>query len=81
MGAAVLCRPPHLLSIRVVQIEPDEQYSGGSGNLRVHQLLVPLLSAYGLDGTYINDLETDEECGGPTEVVLTRAGIPRITKI
>tara|TARA_B100000787_G_C16040690_1_gene226802 strand:- start:29 stop:472 length:444 start_codon:yes stop_codon:yes gene_type:complete len=70
----------HLLNISVVQIEPDEQYSGGSGNRRVHRLLAPLLNTYGLDGTYINDSEADEECEGPTEVVLTRAGLPRIAK-
>lgn len=73
-------RIAHLLNINIKGIEPNEQYSGGAGNHRVHQILLPLLRTYGLDGTYINDSEADEDCEGPTEVVLIKAGLARIAK-
>lgn len=51
-------------------MHPDEQYSGGKGNLVAHLCLKNLLNAHKLDGTYINEDEADEDCEGPTEVVI-----------
>ncbi len=51
-------------------MDPNDQYSGDSGNLDVHQVLEPLLQTYSLDGTIIDSARADEECEGATEVVL-----------
>jgi hypothetical protein len=60
----------HELGVDVERIHPDEQYSGGGGNHLVHVILEPLLQTYSLDGTIIEDYRTDEQCEGPTEIVL-----------
>lgn len=50
-------------------LDPDEQYSGGSGNKKAHQLIKNIIGDY-FDGTIINDSYSDNELKGPTEVVL-----------
>ena len=45
--------------------------AGGLPKLHVHQILEPLLRAYSLDSTIIEEKSADvEDCDGPTEVVL-----------
>lgn len=60
----------------------DEQYSGCAANAEAHEVLMPLLRGLDLDGTIIVDGDdadthglsvvnvTDDECEGPTEVML-----------
>jgi len=56
----------------------NEQYSGGAANLEFHRLIKPVIEAKRLDGTVIVDRSADEECKGPTEVVLY---IPKRAKL
>ena len=44
-------------------------------------LLEPLLKAYKLDGTIIEDQRADEACAGPTEVVLRVASLRYINRV
>ena len=48
----------------------DYQYSGGYENRGVHSALRSVIDEYGLDGTYIHEDEADDECWGPSEVVV-----------
>ena len=50
-------------------LDPDEQYSRGSGNKEAHQLIKSIIGNY-FYGTIINDSYSDNELKGPTEVVL-----------
>lgn len=50
----------------------DYQYSGGAFNLEVHKMLLPILRKHGYDGTFVHEEITDDEDGGPTEIVLRR---------
>ena len=68
------------LDINIYKLDPNEQYSGGQGNIKIHEILMPIISKYKLNGTYINDEEADEDCEGPTEIVLTRESIKNISK-
>jgi hypothetical protein len=71
----------HELGVSVEMIHPDEQYSGGGGNHLVHLILEPLLQAYDLDGTIIEDERADEECEGPTEVVLRGSCVRYVNRV
>lgn len=53
-------------------LDPDEQYSGGPANKQLHALLSQALKGR-FDGTYTADADADDDCAGPTEVVLFRA--------
>lgn len=50
----------------------DYQYSGGAFNLEVHKMLLPILRKHGYDGTFVHEDITDDEDGGPTEIVLRK---------
>lgn len=51
-------------------LDPNEQYSGGQGNKKAHQLIKKVIGDK-FDGTIINELDVDDpELEGPTEVVL-----------
>ena len=64
----------------IKSLDPEDQYSAGtSTNYLMHTLLEPLLLKYNMDGTIIEDVRADEECEGPTEVVL-RGSCVRHTK-
>ena len=52
-----------------IAIDPNNQYSGGNANKRLHKLLKQLYSLQ-YDGTIIADACADETCAGPTEVVV-----------
>lgn len=70
------------LGIPVQALHPDDQYSGGTKtNAAMHSLLEPLLKAYKLDGTIIEDRRADEACEGPTEVVLRVASLRYINRV
>lgn len=57
----------------------DEQYSGGSANRKFHAMIRPLVvDLLHLHGTVIVDGRADEECRGPSEVVLY---VPRRAKL
>ena len=71
----------HELGVSVEMIHPDEQYSGGGGNHLVHLILEPLLQAYDLDGTIIEDERADEECEGATEVVLRGSCVRYVNRV
>jgi hypothetical protein len=71
----------HELGVDVERIHPDEQYSGGGGNHLVHVILEPLLQTYSLDGTIIDSARADEECGGPTEVVLRGSCVRYVNRV
>lgn len=62
-------------------LDPDEQYSGGKGNIVAHRALEPILNSNGLDGTYISESEADEDCQGASEIVLTRKALKYIQKM
>ena len=51
-------------------LHPDEQYSGGSSNKRLHNMLKKIFISHGIDGTIIDDTKADEDCNGVTEIVL-----------
>ena len=65
----------------IYEIDCDAQYSGGQDNKKVHEMFIPVIRKYKLDGTYINDDEADEECEGPTEIVMTKESIKKISKL
>ena len=69
------------LGVSLFSINPNDQYEGDRGNLLAHQVFEPLLQAYGLDGTIIEDARADEECQGPTEVVLRGSSVRHIQRI
>ena len=70
------------LGIEVQALDPDDQYCGGTKtNAAMHSLLEPLLKAYKLDGTIIEDGRADEACQGPTEVVLRVASLRYINRV
>ena len=71
----------HELGVSLEMIDPDEQYSGGGGNHLVHLILEPLLQAYDLDGTIIEDDRADKECEGPTEVVLRGSCVRYVNRV
>jgi hypothetical protein len=69
------------LGVELLTIHPNDQYSGDAGNLHVHQVLEPLLQTYSLDGTIIDSARADEECGGPTEVVLRGSCVRYVNRV
>jgi len=46
-----------------------------------HQVLEPLLQKYSLDGTIIEDYRTDEQCEGPTEIVLRGSCVRHVKRL
>ena len=69
------------LGVPLFSINPNDQYDGGSGNLLAHQVFEPLLQAYGLDGTIIEDARADVECQGPTEIVLRGSCVRYVKRV
>jgi hypothetical protein len=69
------------LGVELRTIHPNDQYSGDADNLRVHQVLEPLLQKYSLDGTIIEDYRTDEQCEGPTEIVLRGSCVRHVKRL
>ena len=69
------------LGVSLFSINPNDQYEGDRGNLLAHQVFEPLLLKYNLDGTIIEDARADEECQGPTEVVLRGSSVRHIQRI
>ena len=69
------------LGVELLSIHPNDQYSGDADNLRVHQVLEPLLQKYSLDGTIIEDYRTDEQCEGPTEIVLRGSCVRHVKRL
>ena len=69
------------LGVSLFSINPNDQYEGDRGNLLAHQVFEPLLQAYGLDGTIIEDARADVECQGPTEVVLRGSSVRHIQRV
>jgi hypothetical protein len=69
------------LEVELRTIHPNDQYSGDADNLRVHQVLEPLLQTYSLDGTIIEDYRTDEQCEGPTEIVLRGSCVRYVNRV
>lgn len=66
----------------IKSLDPEDQYSAGtSTNYLMHSLLEPLLLKYNLDGTIIEDARADEECQGPTEVVLRGSSVRHIKRV
>lgn len=53
----------------LILLDPDEQYSGGTSNRRLHDFLKHAFERK-YDGTYTMDAEADADCEGPSEVVL-----------
>jgi hypothetical protein len=56
-----------------ILIDPDEQYSGGQSNMKLHKLIKKYTD---VDGTYINSSEVDDEyLEGATEIVLFKSSL------
>lgn len=70
-----------LYNISLNLLDCNDQYSGGGGNTQVHLTLLPVIAMNNLDGTYINEKVSDDECDGPTEVVINRNSISKISKM
>ena len=71
----------HELGVPLSRIHPNDQYSGGADNLDVHKVLEPLLQTYSLDGTIIEDDRADDECEGPTEIVLRGSCVRYVNRV
>ena len=71
----------HILDIPVTNIDCDEQYSGGRGNMKVHAALLPIVENEDLDGTIILDDVSDEDCEGPSELVLRTVSLEKLSKM
>ena len=71
----------HELGVPLLKIHPNDQYSGDLGNLDVHRILEPLLQTYSLDGTIIEDDRADEQCEGPTEIVLRGSCVRYVKRV
>ena len=65
----------------ILNIWPKAPKEGQRGNHLVHLILEPLLQAYDLDGTIIEDARADEECEGPTEVVLRGSCVRYVNRV
>jgi len=59
----------------------DYQYSGGDRNKRFHKIIEPLLAEWGLDGTYIHEDDSDEDCEGASEVVIRKSSLWKFAKM
>lgn len=70
-----------LYAISHEDLQCDQQYSGGSGNLDAHNALEPIVVDGALDGTYISDDVADDECSGPSEVVLHQNSLHKLSKM
>ena len=69
------------LGMPLAKLSPDDQYSGGAGNHVVHNLLLPLLVKHRLDGTIIEEHRADDDCQGPTEIVLRGCRVRHVLRV